>query len=117
MVFRILVLTAGLVVGTHAVAQQAAPAPAAAQARTIAPHACKKPGEFPGRLASDTTRRNWVRDANEYLACLKKYAMEHQASAQSLFDQAKPHAEAANAAIDEHNKAATQFKDDQEKGS
>ena len=33
--------------------------------------------------------------------------MEHQAVAQPLFEQAKPHADAANAAIDEHNKAAS----------
>jgi hypothetical protein len=112
MVLRILVLAASLSLAASAAAQQAAPAPA----RALAPHGCKKPGEFPGRLASDNNRRSWVREANDYLACLKKYAMEHQAQAQTLFDQAKPHADAANAAIDEHNKSATQFKDDQEKG-
>jgi hypothetical protein len=114
MVFRILVLAAGVALSLQASGQQAA-APQAA--RAVTPHGCKKPGDFPGRLASENNRRNWVKEANDYLACLKKYAMEHQSAAQSLFDQAKPHAEAANAAIDEHNKSATQFKDDQEKGS
>lgn len=114
MVFRILVLAASVALSFPSAAQQAA-APQAA--RAVTPHGCKKPGDFPGRLASENNRRNWVKEANDYLACLKKYALEHQAAAQSLFDQAKPHAEAANAAIDEHNKSASQFKDDQEKGS
>lgn len=113
MVLRILVLAASLSLAASAAAQQ----PASAPARAVTPHGCKKPGEFPGRLASENNRRSWVKEANDYLACLKKYAMEHQASAQALFDQAKPHAEAANAAIDEHNKSATQFKDAQDKGS
>jgi hypothetical protein len=112
MVVRILLAAASFALIASASAQQATPARA-----PIAPHNCKKPGEFPGRLASDNNRRNWVKEANDYLGCLKKYAMEHQAIAQPLYDQAKPHADAANAAIDEHNKAAAQFKDEQEKGS
>ena len=116
MVLRIIVLAAGLSLAVQTAAQQAAPsAPQAAPApaRPVAPHTCKKPGEFPGRLASENNRRTWVKEANEYLACLKKYAMEQQSAAQALFDQAKPHADAANATIDEHNKAATQLKDAQ----
>jgi len=116
MVFRILILAVSVALALPATAQTAA-TPAAPAARTVTPHGCKKPGDFPGRLASENNRRNWVKEANDYLACLKKYAMEHQSAAQALFDQAKPHAEAANAAIDEHNKSAMQFKDDQEKGS
>lgn len=109
---RTLLLAASVSLAVPALAQQAAPA----TPRTIAPHGCKKPADFPGRLASENAKRGWVKEANDYLACLKKYAMEHQASAQALFDQAKPHADAANTAIDEHNKSATQFKDDQDKG-
>lgn len=112
MLVRMLLAAASFTIIASASAQQAAPAPAA-----IAPHGCKKPGEHPGRLASDNNRRNWVKEANDYLACLKKYALEHQAIAQPLFEQAKPHADAANAAIDEHNKAANQFKDEQEKNN
>ena len=112
MIVRILLAAASFALVSSAAAQQAAPARA-----PIAPHGCKKPGEYPGRLASDNTRRSWVREANDYLACLKKFALEHQAIAQPLYDQAKPHADAANAAIDEHNKAATQFKEEQEKNN
>ena len=114
MIVRMLLAAASFALVSSAAAQQAAPSPARAP---IAPHGCKKPGEFPGRLASDSTRRSWVREANDYLACLKKFALEHQAIAQPLYDQAKPHADAANAAIDEHNKAATQFKEEQEKNN
>jgi hypothetical protein len=107
---RFLVACASLFVVTTAAAQQPPPAGA-----PVAPHSCKRPGEFPGRLASDNQRRSWVKDANDYLACLKKYAMEQQAIAKPLYDQAKPHADAANAAIDEHNKAVAAFKEEQEK--
>jgi len=114
MLVRMLLAAASFTIIASASAQQPAPAPARA---AIAPHSCKKPGEHPGRLASDSNRRNWVKEVNDYLACLKKYAMEHQAIAQPLFDQAKPHADAANAAIEEHNKAANQFKEEQEKNN
>lgn len=112
MVVRILLAAASFTLIASASAQQASPSAARA---AIAPHGCKKPGDHPGRLGSDNTRRNWVKEANDYLACLKKYAMDQQAIAQPLFEQAKPHADAANAAIDEHNKAAIQFKDAQDK--
>ena len=113
MVIRAFLAAATLAFVTTVSAQQAAsPAPAKT---AIAPHGCKKPGDHPGKLASDNARRNWVKDANDYLGCLKKYAMEHQAVAQPLYEQAKPHADAANAAIDEHNKAAAEFKSEQEK--
>ena len=119
MQFRLLLAAASLAVTASALAQQpASPAPAPAPAAlAIQPHGCKKPGEHPGRLASDNNRRNWVKEANDYLACLKKFAMDQQAIAQPLFTQAKPHADAANAAIEEHNKAANQFKDEQEKNN
>lgn len=114
MVVRILLAAASFALVASAWAQQ----PSAAAARpAIAPHGCKKPGDHPGRLGSDNNRRNWVKEVNDYLACLKKYAMDQQAIAQPLFEQAKPHADAANAAIDEHNKAASQFKDEQDKNN
>jgi hypothetical protein len=115
MVVRILLAAASFALIASASAQQQ-PSPAPARA-AVQPHGCKKPGDHPGRLASDNNRRNWVKEANDYLACLKKYAMDHQAIAQPLFEQAKPHADAANAAIDEHNKAANQFKEEQEKNN
>lgn len=114
MIVRALLAAASFTLVAAAYAQQSGGAPARAP---VAPHGCKKPGEHPGRLASDNNRRMWVREANDYLACLKKYAMEQQATAQGLYDQAKPHADAANAAIGEHNQATSLFKDEQEKNN
>jgi hypothetical protein len=56
-------------------------------------------------------------DVNGYLECLKKFALDQQALAKPLYDQAKPHADAANAAIEEYNKSATAFKDMAEKNN
>jgi hypothetical protein len=109
--FRFLLLASTLAFASTAVAQQPAPAGAS----KIAPPSCEKPGDYPGRLASESQRRSWVRNANAYLDCLKKYAVEHQGIAKPLLDQAQPHIDAANAAIDEHNKAALAFKAEQDK--
>jgi hypothetical protein len=94
-----------------------APAAAAADAGKPSPHSCEKPGEHPGRLGSDANRRKWVNDANAYLECLKKYALDQQAIAKPLLEQAKPHADAANAAIDEYNKAVKSLKEESDKNS
>lgn len=103
-----------LAAATAASAQQA-PAPAAPAAAPVinpaaAAHKCPKPDDFPGRLASDTQRRNWTRNANSYLDCLKKYIGDQQAAYNAMVEKAKPHLEAANATIDEYNKAVTAFK-------
>lgn len=85
-----------------------------APATPVAPHGCTKPDEYPGRLASDMRRNNWVKSANAYLECLKKYVQEQQGAYNRILEQGKPHLDAANASIDEYNKAAAQFKADQE---
>jgi hypothetical protein len=107
-------MLAGLALALSTATLAQTPAPAAASA-SVPPPTCKKPGEHPGRLALDGARRAWVKDANGYLECLKKYATEQQAIGKPLIDQARPHIEAANAAIEEHNKAAAQFKAEQDK--
>jgi len=116
---RSLLTGLALAMSAHALAQApAVPAPAppsAPAAASVPPPNCKKPGEHPGRLGLDNARRNWVRDANGYLECLKKYATEQQAIGKPLIDQARPHIDAANAAIEEHNKAAALFKAEQDK--
>jgi hypothetical protein len=109
MILRTLAVAVLIGLATPAFAQQAAATP-------IAPHACTKPDEYPGRLASDLRRNNWVKSANAYLECLKKYVQDQQAAYNKIAEQAKPHLEAANAAIEEYNKAAAQFKTDQEGG-
>ena len=107
LIVRTLLAAASFVVVAAASAQPSAPSP----------HACAKPGEHPGRLGSDNNRRKWTNDANAYLECLKKYALDQQAIAKPLYDQAKPHADAANAAIDEYNKAVKSLKEESEKNN
>jgi hypothetical protein len=105
------------VAGFAAAASAQQPAPAAGPTITVAPHTCKKPGEHPGRLASDLARRNWVRDANTYLECVKKYISDQQAIVAPLLAQAKPHLDAANLAVEDYNKAAAEFKAEQDKSN
>lgn len=88
----------------------AATASAQQSAAPIAPAVCEKPGEHPGRLASDNMRRSWTRSANAYLECLKKYIGDQQGAYNAIVEKAKPHLEAANGAIDEFNKAVAAFK-------
>lgn len=113
MAFRILLAAASCAIAAVASAQTT---PAAAPAPVV-PHECKKPPEHPGKLGTDNQRRTWVTSANDYLACLKKYALDQQAIAKPLIDQAKPYADAANAAIEEHNKAVAFFKEEQDKNN
>jgi hypothetical protein len=110
MIVRTLLAIASMTFALSAFAQ---PAPGAKPV----PHACQKPGEHPGRLGSDTARRKWVTDANAYLECLKKYALDQQAIAKPLLDQAKPYADAANGAIEEYNKAVKSLKEESDKNN
>jgi hypothetical protein len=111
MIIRTVLAIAGIALAASAFAQ----APAAGG--KPAAHGCQKPGEHPGRLGSDANRRKWVSDANAYLECLKKYAMDQQAIAKPLLDQAKPHADAANSAIDEYNKAVKTLKEEADRNN
>ena len=79
------------VFAAFAFGQAAAPPDAAA-----AKPACTKPGEFPGRLATDPQRRNWQKDYTAYSDCMKKFISEQKALAE-------PYLKAYNAAIDEYN--------------
>jgi hypothetical protein len=65
---------------------------------------CAAKPTHPGRLASDTQRRVWQKEANEYLACYKKYVLVKQQAAQDM-------AKAANDAIDEYNATVKEFED------
>ncbi len=85
--------------------------PAQQQAAPTAPkHECTKPGEHPGRVASETQQRLWTRSVNAYLECLKKFVADEQAIAKPLIEQSKPHIDAANAAIDEYNNSSKDFR-------
>jgi hypothetical protein len=115
----LLALSCGALPATVAAQQPAAPAvpaaPAAAPAPNLPKHSCVKPGEHPGRLASDTQQRLWTRSVNAYLECLKKFVTEEQAIAKPLIEQSKPHIEAANLAIDEYNKSSKEFREQLDK--
>lgn len=114
MLARNLLAAASLAVALPLAAQQAAPA---ATPAALPAHSCKKPGEHPGRLAPTGVRRGWTNEANGYLECLKKFVADQQGIVKPLEDQAKPHRDAANAAIEEHNKAVNEFKDQAEKNN
>ena len=113
MIVRMLLAIASLGLAFSADAQTTPPA---AGTKPSA-HSCQKPGEHPGRLASDTNRRKWVGDANAYLDCLKKYIGDQTSSYNSLVEQAKPYAEAANKAAEEYNTAVKTLKEEQDKNN
>ena len=80
-------------------------ASAIAQAPAVAVPAkadCGAKPTHPGRLASDTQRRVWQKDANEYLGCYKKYVLIKQQAAQDM-------TKAANDAVDEYNETVKEF--------
>jgi len=108
-------LAAALVLAP-ALALAQTPAPATAPTAVAIP-SCQHPGDHPGRLASDNQVRNWSRDARAYLDCLKKFVDEQKALALPLIERAKPHQEAANAAIDLYNKSQKEFVEQQDKAN
>jgi len=78
-------------------------APAAVADPVVLPKPdCGAKPEHPGRLGSDARQRQWRKEANAYLECYKKYAMDQRARAQQ-------YQEAANALIDEYNAAVKEM--------
>jgi hypothetical protein len=83
--------------------------PAASQTPPATPkHTCKKPGAYPGNLASDTQKRTWQKDYLAYADCLKKFVAEQQALAD-------PYVKAGNDAIAEYNAAVAEYNEVVEK--
>ncbi|HVE51155.1 MAG TPA: hypothetical protein VNG69_16260 [Casimicrobiaceae bacterium] len=109
MIIRTLLAAASIAVAVNAIAQAPAGKPAA--------HTCQNPGEHPGKLGSDTNRRKWTTDANAYLECLKKYVGEQTSSYNSIMQQAKPFADAANSATTEYNNAVKSLKETADKNN
>ncbi len=89
---------------------QNAPAPAATPVADLPKHACGKPGEFPGNLATDGQKRQYQKDYVAFTDCLKKFALDQQALAE-------PHLKAANGTIAEYNAAVKAYNDEIEKGN
>jgi hypothetical protein len=96
-----------LVAASGAPAQTTAPA---APTVTPAPN-CEKPGDAPSTNAPEMSKAvaeqkysSWTKSMKAYLECLKRFVDEHQAAA-------APHLKAANAAVDEYNKAIKIYND------
>ena len=88
-------------------AQTTAPATASV---TPAPN-CEKPGDPPaaetsnlGKSAAEQKRTKWTTGMKAYMECLKKFVEEQQAASST-------HAKAANAAVEEYNKAIKVYND------
>ena len=88
----------------------AQPAPAVQASVTPAPN-CEKPGDPPAiggpelsKDAAERRRSTWSKNMKTYFECLKRFIEEQQAAA-------APHIRAANAAVDEYNKAIKIYND------
>lgn len=106
MVLRIartsLALAFGIAAATSAL-PAAAQQPAAPAADASAPKpACTHPDDFPGHLASDMRIKQWQKNFVAYIDCLKKFYNDQQALA-------KPHVDAANAAVVEYNNSVKEY--------
>jgi len=95
------------VVALAAHAQTSAPATPTV---TPAPN-CEKPGNPPsagtseiGKSAGEAKRAKWSADNKAYFECLKKFVEQEQAASAT-------HAKAANAAVEEYNRAIKVFND------
>ena len=82
-----------------AAAQQ--PAVPAVDTATPKP-SCSHPDEFPGTLASENRIKQWQKDFVAYIDCLKKFYDDQQALA-------KPHVDAANAAVVQYNSSVKEY--------
>ena len=101
-IIRLLTAASLACVATMALSQQPAAPAAASPTAPVPRHACTKPGEWPGSLASDNQRRNWQKSYVEYVDCLKKFISEQQALAE-------PHVKASNDAINEYNDGVKEY--------
>ncbi len=100
-------LLAALIFAGGALAQTTAPATPTV---TPAPN-CEKPGEPPavqtselGKASAETRRSKWTAASKAYFDCLKHFIDEQQ-------QQAALHGKAANAAVDEFNRAIKSYND------
>jgi len=102
--------------GAFALAIATAPALAQqAPAADVPPPKCGAAPTLPGeRMMEDPSiRRRFEREMKTYGECVKAYVAERQVSAKALEAQAKAHAEAANAAVNEYNALLKKLNDTQ----
>ena len=103
-----LAFAVGLGAACSALAQQPAASAASAAAAPVPKHACVHPGDFPGKLASELRLKSWQKEFVAYVDCLKKFYDEQQALA-------KPHVDAANAAVVEYNNGVKEYNETMQK--
>ena len=99
-----------LAVALAAVGAQAQTTAPATPTVTPAPN-CEKPGDMPssgsseiGKAAAEQKRTKWTTGMKAYMDCLKKFVEEQQAASATA-------AKAANAAVEEYNKAIKVYND------
>jgi hypothetical protein len=83
-----------------AIAQSPAPAPPS----PAEPPVCVKPDAHPGRLASDTRKKQWAKDVNAWNDCMRTHIAELQARANTA-------TAVANKAVEDFNRAAKEFQE------
>ena len=105
-----LAIAVSLGASSAALAQQpaASAAPGAAAAAPVPKHSCVHPEEFPGKLASEMRLKGWQKEFVEYTNCLRKFVEDQQALA-------KPHIDAANAAVVEYNNSVKEYNETMQK--
>lgn len=97
---RIVAALACLVAAPYAMAQSAAPVPAAAPADTSK---CAKPDAHPGRLASSQKMAAWNKEVGAWQECMKKHIEGLQAKADDAVKSANAAVADSNAAIAAYN--------------
>lgn len=85
-----------------ALAQDAAPAPAAAPAAPAYKHTCVK-AEWPGRVATTTATRRFDAEHKAYSDCIRAFVAEQSKLNQEAVAKANAHVASGNAAIAEFN--------------
>ena len=91
-----------LAIATAGIAMAQSPTPTPSSAAE--PPACVKPDPHPGRLASDTRKKQWFKDVNAWKDCSGVYISELQARASTAIA-------AANKAVEDYNRAAKEFQE------
>jgi len=99
------------------IAANGANAQAAATATDIPKTTCVKPDHYPGRLASDTVKRNWTKEVNAWGECMKKYVADLQAQITIQQTQTDGWIKTANAAIIEYNSVVKEYQAESDKAN
>ena len=106
--FRILLVLSILAVTTGALAQTAAPAPAAAVPGATGASTCVKPGPYPGRKVSDAKKDAWQKEIKAWGDCIRTYVADLRADIDAKI-------KVANATIESYNAGIKELQDDQKK--